>query len=57
MESRIMLAWEAWQAGEAAGTAVFEHDQWWIQTADGRTFSVCDATGPGSVDGFSFEAV
>lgn len=37
--------------------AVFEHGQWWIRLRDGALFSVVDAEGPGSVDGFGFEQV
>ena len=41
--------------------AVFEHGQWWIvrEGTGGLTeyYSVCDAEGPGSVNGFSFEMV
>lgn len=38
--------------------AVFEHGQWWI-TCDqtGAQWSVVDATGGASIDGFDFERV
>ncbi len=37
---------------------VFEHGQWWVVSEiSGAQWSVCDAEGPGSVDGFSFEQV
>ena len=36
----------------------FEHGQWWITDLDtGAQWSVCDAAGGGSVDGFCFEQV
>jgi hypothetical protein len=36
----------------------FEHGQWWVtDKRTGAQWSVCDAEGPGSVDGFSFEQV
>jgi hypothetical protein len=36
----------------------FEHDQWWVERkATGAVWSVCDAMGPGTVDGFDFERV
>ena len=43
-------------------TAVFEHEQWWIRFYDlteekDRTFSVCDASGINTYNGFSFEEV
>lgn len=40
-----------------AGTVVFEHGQWWITESNGAQYSVVDATGPGSFDGFDFEQV
>lgn len=38
-------------------TAVFEHGQWWIVCYCGAQWSVVDATGGDSVDGFGFEQV
>lgn len=38
-------------------TLCFEHGQWWLFVSDDRTFSVVDAEGPGSIDGFDFEEV
>lgn len=36
----------------------FEHGQWWITSlTTGAQWSVVDATGYGSVDGFDFERV
>ena len=38
--------------------ATFEHGQWWVTNLNtGAQWSVCDAKGPGSKDGFSFELV
>jgi hypothetical protein len=43
---------------EKAGVhAVFEHGQWWITLADGAQYSVVDAEGPKTIDGFDFEQV
>lgn len=37
---------------------VFEHGQWWVECRDcGRQWSVVDAEGPGTCDGFDFEVV
>lgn len=36
----------------------FEHGQWWVTDLDtGAQWSVCDAEGDDSVDGFDFERV
>jgi hypothetical protein len=36
----------------------FEHGQWWATCNDcGAQWSVVDAEGPGSIDGFDFEQV
>ena len=38
--------------------ADYEHGQWWItELGTGAQWSVCDASGPGSVQGFDFEQV
>ncbi len=37
--------------------ADFEHGQWWISLLDGSQYSVVDAEGPGTTDGFDFEMV
>ena len=37
--------------------AAFEHGQWWLTLGNGSQFSVVDAEGPGSTDGFDFEMV
>lgn len=41
---------------------MFEHGQWWVRFFDkqkerDRTYSVCDAEGIGTFDGFDFEEV
>ena len=39
-------------------TVEFEHGQWWVcMLESGHNFSVVDATGGNSVDGFDFEEV
>lgn len=35
----------------------FEHGQWWITLPSGAAYSVCDAEGIGTTDGFEFEEV
>jgi hypothetical protein len=35
----------------------FEHGQWWIELKDGSQYSVNDAEGGGSVNGFCFDMV
>lgn len=38
--------------------ADFEHGQWWVTNLDsGAQWSVVDAAGPGTVDGFDFEQI
>lgn len=37
--------------------ADFEHGQWWITARSGAQWSVVDAEGPGTTDGFDFEQV
>jgi len=55
MERRIRRAFrDKYPRGRAE--AHFEHGQWWMM-AGGATWSVVDATGPGSVDGFDFERI
>ena len=59
MDSRIQRAFEAW-CGSTDGQIQtdFEHGQWWVTVlATGAQYSVVDATGCGSVDGFRFENV
>ena len=46
-------------------SAFFEHGHWWVRTIDPSlaieeeetTYSVVDADGPGSFDGFDFEEI
>ena len=57
---RIVAAGRKFYPGASLVDAVFEHGQWWVQVDDGLgfyNFSVCDAEGPGTFDGFSFEEV
>ncbi|MGO9014667.1 MAG: hypothetical protein ACLQF0_06770 [Dissulfurispiraceae bacterium] len=44
-------------ASKSGIDAVFEHGQWWITFASGAQYSVVDAEGPGTTDGFDFEMV
>lgn len=63
MQERVEAAFDASDAGagmaenDEACSAVFEHGQWWITSDMGRQWSVVDATGGDSIDGFSFELV
>jgi hypothetical protein len=47
--------------GQSKGiTAVFDHGQWWVNRDNGEgieTYSVIDAEGPGTTNGFDFEQV
>jgi hypothetical protein len=43
--------------GSTGNNADFEHGQWWITRRDGSQYSVVDAEGPGTIDGFDFEMV
>ncbi len=57
MEKRVFDAFRA-SVGGVYPTPAFEHGQWWIiDTDNGGMWSVCDATGPGTIDGFDFECV
>jgi len=63
MRERILEAFAVHLDGEMLHnrTASYEHGQWWVE-ADGNdddhyTFSVVDASGGRSVDGFDFEGV
>ena len=57
MRQRILLAYFA-HYGRRKVNAVYEHGQWWIDhPSTGAQWSVNDASGPGSVMGFSFERV
>lgn len=60
MRTRIMKAFRAhFNIGKKIGPAcVFEHDQWWVVDMVTREqWSVVDAEGPGTTDGFDFEQV
>lgn len=68
MQTRICDAFKASQIYDSLDVhhihAVYEHDQWWIIASlnadndpDQRTYSVVDAEGGESVDGFDFEEV
>lgn len=62
MEERINAAFDsvdlwAFEKPEDYHGAVFEHGQWWITSSTGAQWSVVDATGGDSVDGFGFEQV
>lgn len=41
----------------AGNNAVFEHGRWWICRSNGAQYSVIDAEGAGTTDGFDFEMV
>ena len=43
--------------GSTGNHAVFEHGQWWIIRNDGSQYSIVDAEGPGTTNGFDFEMV
>lgn len=64
MAGRILDAAYVWAANTFAENpngpldVYFEHGQWWLfDIAGDRTFSVVDADGGDSVDGFAFEEV
>jgi hypothetical protein len=59
MQKRVLASFRLWGDDPRAEThAVFEHGHWWvIDTDNGGNWSVIDATGPGTVDGFDFECV
>lgn len=59
MEARVKAAANK-HFGHRKAQPVFDHGQWWVvwydeDLGDERTFSVNDAEGPGTTDGFSFE--
>lgn len=60
MGDRVEAAAKAYFDGEYV-SVFFEHGQWWAQAGPERedyaTYSVVDATGGDSVDGFCFELV
>ena len=55
MERRIKAAFKT--RFNVRGTAVFEHGHWWVTLGSAMTYSVVDAEGGESVDGFDFERV
>ena len=57
-ERRIIRAAHAILGRRRPLSAVYEHGQWWIEDRDsGAQWSVVDAEGGRSVDGFDFEQV
>jgi hypothetical protein len=61
MESRIMTAARVHFHQRKNIYTVFEHGQWYI-TREGvggitENYSVCDAEGPGTTNGFDFEQI
>ena len=58
MMHRIKAAWREAPKMRGAVDVHFEHGQWWIcHIVTGAAWSVVDAEGPGTVDGFAFEQV
>lgn len=59
IERRVLRAFRAiYSARRATLQATFEHGQWWITNqSTGSQWSVVDATGNRSFDGFAFERV
>ena len=61
MEARILKAARAHFRQRKNIHAYYEHGQWWILRANEidftKTYSVVDAEGPGTIDGFCFEEV
>jgi len=58
MEKKTLAAFRALHPGRSVKwSAWFEHGQLWICGTNGAQYSVVDAEGPGSVDGFDFELV
>jgi len=57
MQKRILRAYHA-HYGNRRVNAFYEHGQWWIDyPRTGAQWSVNDAEGPGSAQGFCFERV
>ena len=57
MHKRVLAAYRA-RYGVRKVQAHYEHGQWWItQPSTGAAWSVCDAEGSGSTQGFCFEQV
>lgn len=61
MEERVLDAANASALGDSHKhglASAFAHGQWWVTCVDcGAQWSVVDATGGNSVDGFDFERV
>jgi hypothetical protein len=58
MERRAKRAWRTMTGRRDLISADFEHGQWWISALNtGEQWSVVDATGGLSIDGFDFEKV
>ena len=60
MQSRIERAWNAsaYSRIDMRYQFDFEHGQWWVtELESGRQWSVVDAEGGQSIDGFDFERV
>lgn len=63
MKRRVLAAARKRFRKRSGVKAFFEHGQWWVQVDYYpkydriETFSVVDATGPGTVNGFYFEGV
>lgn len=60
MGERVLAAFESWFDDDTADSfeTTYEHGQWWItRPATGAQWSVVDASGGRSVDGFDFEQV
>ena len=57
-DDRALDAFQACHEADPDAAVVFEHGQLWItNNRTGAQWSVNDASGPGSCDGFSFEQV
>ena len=58
MERRVLRAARAILGRRRPLIAFFEHGQWWVEDRNsGGQWSVVDASGGRSVDGFDFEEV
>ncbi len=60
MEKKVLTAARKHFEQRKGITANFEHGQWWITRDNGGEFenySVVDAEGPGTINGFDFEQV
>ena len=61
VDARVLAAFlaSAYAFGDPATySTFFEHGQWWVENRDtGAQWSVVDAEGGSSVDGFDFERV